>query len=262
MDDLSIQGPELEQTLRQLETVNRWLGGYEPSRDAIRSLLRPPLTTNTTGTDTSDLSGASRSARSISILDVGCGHGDTIEDWLRNLAPLLAPSLEPATTLEIRGIDLAATTVAKAAARVGDDPRVTIERRDLFDLDPTNEDDRVDVVHAALLLHHLPGERALEGLTQMRRLARRGVVINDLHRHPVAYHSIWWLTRLLSRNRLIRHDAPLSVARAFTHAELLDLAEHAGFDLASASLRWRWAFRWQLTLPTTPQSAAAATPPL
>ena len=72
------------------------------------------------------------------------------------------------------------------------------------------------------------------------------VVINDLHRHWLAYHSIKWLTRLLGGSYLVRHDAPLSVARAFRRADWVALLARAG--ITQYELRWRWAFRWQVIL--------------
>ena len=81
-------------------------------------------------------------------------------------------------------------------------------------------------------------------LREMRRVSRRGVVVNDLHRHPLAWVAIRTLTRLCSRSGLIRHDAPLSVRRGFRRAELTSLARAAGVP---CEVQWRWAFRWVLT---------------
>jgi hypothetical protein len=74
------------------------------------------------------------------------------------------------------------------------------------------------------------------------RQARLGIVINDLHRHPIAYHSIKILTRLFAKSPLIRHDAPLSVARGFSREELDKIMQKAG--ITSYTISWRWAWRW------------------
>jgi hypothetical protein len=67
-----------------------------------------------------------------------------------------------------------------------------------------------------------------------------------LHRHPVAYYSIKALTNLFSGSYLVKNDAPLSVLRAFRKKELQNLLLAAG--IKNYSLRWKWAFRWQLIL--------------
>jgi hypothetical protein len=54
------------------------------------------------------------------------------------------------------------------------------------------------------------------------------VIINDLHRHFFAYYSIRTLTTLFSKSPMVRHDAPVSVRRAFRPAELLKIADRAG----------------------------------
>ncbi len=41
---------------------------------------------------------------------------------------------------------------------------------------------------------------------------------------------------------MFRHDAPLSVRRAFRRAELAALADRAGLD---GVITWHWAFRWR-----------------
>jgi hypothetical protein len=67
-------------------------------------------------------------------------------------------------------------------------------------------------------------------LKSFSRLAKRGVIINDLHRSRVAYVSIYILTRLLTQNRLTRYDAPVSVMNAFTPEEMRAMAQEAGWQ--------------------------------
>jgi ubiquinone/menaquinone biosynthesis C-methylase UbiE len=85
-----------------------------------------------------------------------------------------------------------------------------------------------DVAMASLFFHHLSNEDCVRVLAQMWRIARRRVIINDLHRHAIAYFSIRGLTTLFSRSRMVRHDAGVSVQRSFRPAELLGIAERAG----------------------------------
>ena len=77
------------------------------------------------------------------------------------------------------------------------------------------DDASFDVVHSSMVLHHLEPAAAVGLLAEMRRVARRAVIVNDLDR---GRH--WWLlARLLvavtTRNEYTRHDAPLSVRRAY-----------------------------------------------
>ena len=54
------------------------------------------------------------------------------------------------------------------------------------------------------------------------RVCRTAVVINDLSR-SAPHYAFALAGRLLYRSRLTRHDAPVSVQRAYTPAELLAL---------------------------------------
>jgi hypothetical protein len=79
----------------------------------------------------------------------------------------------------------------------------------------------------------------------MRRVGRRLLVVNDLERCRSGYVGAWLVGRLFTRNRLTRHDAPLSVQRAYTRDEALALARAAGWG--QAHVRGAAPFRYVLT---------------
>jgi 2-polyprenyl-3-methyl-5-hydroxy-6-metoxy-1,4-benzoquinol methylase len=217
LDDAALDGDELARTLDELETINRLLGGHAASFAGLEELL--PAT-----------------PRSLSVLDVGTGCGDfprRVSAWARRRG----------IEVRVRGIDLSAATVAHARARSRELAALEFEQADALALPA---DQCFDVVHAGMVLHHLEGERAVEFLRRLYGAARLGVVVNDIHRHPLAYHSIRLLTRALSRSRLVRNDAPVSVLRAFRRHELEALATAAG--LPRPRIAWRWAFRWVMVV--------------
>ncbi|MBA4057205.1 MAG: SAM-dependent methyltransferase, partial [Marivirga sp.] len=69
-------------------------------------------------------------------------------------------------------------------------------------------------------------------------------IINDIHRHSLAYYSIRLLTKVFSKSSMVKFDAPLSVRRAFTKKELLEILNEAG--IKKYTIQWKWAFRWQV----------------
>ena len=99
-------------------------------------------------------------------------------------------------------------------------------------------DGEVDVAHASMLLHHLDPDDAVVALAEMRRVARLGVVINDLRRGLIAFAMISAAVLALSRGRYTRHDGVLSARRAYTVAEMDTLAARAGMSVASRSPRF------------------------
>lgn len=218
MDDLSITDERLTAALDELRHVNRWLGGDRPSLQALRGVKR---------------------GEQLRVLDVGAGGGDFLEALARW-------SRREELAVVGEGIDLNPATVAYAARRL--EAALPAAQRADFHVRVADAfalpyaDGSFDVAHAGLFLHHFDDAAAVRLLREMRRVARV-VVVNDLHRHPVAYHSIALLARLLRASPMFRADAPHSVLRAFSRAELERLARAAGLE---PEIRWRWAFRWLL----------------
>ncbi|MGI4740227.1 MAG: methyltransferase domain-containing protein [Janthinobacterium lividum] len=223
MDDLSLASDELRQNLDELETINTWLGGYRPVLAAL-ARLQPRFPAN----------------RPLRLADLGSGGGDTLRHiarWARRRG----------VGAMLTGIDANAFMLSYARAKSQAYPEIGYQQVDIFSPEFAAQD--YDVLTASLFCHHFTDEELVGLLRRWQQQAGLAVVINDLHRHPLAYYSIKYLTRLLGGSRLVRHDAPLSVARAFSRADWQRLLAQAG--IASYSLRWCWAFRWQVVIATT-----------
>lgn len=220
MDDLTLATDELRQNLDELETINTWLGGYRPVLAAL-ARLRPRFP----------------AGRPLCLADLGSGGGDTLRHvarWARRHgAPLAA-----------EGIDANEFMLAYAAAKSQAYPEISYQQLDIFS--PGFAARPYDVLTASLFCHHFTDAELVALLRGWHRQAGLAVVINDLHRHPLAYHSIKYLTKLLGGSRLVQHDAPLSVARAFSRADWVRLLAAAG--ITRYELRWCWAFRWQVVI--------------
>jgi hypothetical protein len=81
-------------------------------------------------------------------------------------------------------------------------------------------DGAFDVAHCSMVVHHLEPTDAVALLREMARVARLGVVVNDLVRGRLFWAGAWVMSHAATRNQLTRNDAPLSVRRAFSRAEL------------------------------------------
>lgn len=219
MDDLSLSGDELRRNLEELEVINTWLGGYKVVLDALEQLL------------------AGYSGPPLRLADIGCGGGDT----LRHIAKWARRKGIP---LRLTGIDANDFMVGYARQRCGGFPEIKLEQHDVFS--ERFQREQYDIVVCSLFCHHFSDAQLVNMFQQLHRQAGMAVIINDLHRHWLAYHSIKLLTRFFSDSYLVKNDAPLSVWRAFTKQELQQLVQQAGIN--KYSLRWMWAFRWQLLL--------------
>ncbi len=90
-------------------------------------------------------------------------------------------------------------------------------------------DKAADLAFCSLALHHFADQDALAVLREMARIARRGLACADLVRSRLAAFCVWLMTTFIVRDPMVRHDARLSVRRAFTPAELTAMARHAGW---------------------------------
>jgi 2-polyprenyl-3-methyl-5-hydroxy-6-metoxy-1,4-benzoquinol methylase len=100
------------------------------------------------------------------------------------------------------------------------------------------------IVFSSLFCHHFNNEELKKQWQWMTDHTRLGFFVNDLHRHPLAYYSIRWLTSWFSKSYLVRNDAPVSVLRGFRKDELMTLQKELQPGLIT--LQWKWAFRWLL----------------
>src|SRR6266404_4700388 len=72
-------------------------------------------------------------------------------------------------------------------------------------------------------------ERDLERLRRCRALSKRFVLATDLRRGFLLRAGVYMLTALIFREPMTRFDARLSARRAFSFAEMRELAIQAGW---------------------------------
>jgi hypothetical protein len=104
----------------------------------------------------------------------------------------------------------------------------------------------VDVCTCTLFTHHFTDSELVQLLKGLKLKSNLGIVVNDLHRNPIAYHSIKILTKLFSKSPMVQNDGPLSVLRAFSKADWERVLDEAG--IKDFQLTWHWAVRWQVLI--------------
>jgi ubiquinone/menaquinone biosynthesis C-methylase UbiE len=203
MDAPDADPVELERALRFIRNVNKYLG-YRAR--IITHLHR--------------FAQRWKPDEPITMLDFATGSGDIprgIMSWAD----------KHRFNVRVTGVDLHETTI-RLARQENRDPRLTFIRGDVLDL--PFEDNSCDYALCAMFLHHLRDDDVVRVLRTMSRVARRGIIVADLHRHRRAYAWINLLTFL--NGPMVRHDARVSVAQSFTKPEVLQLRARAGVDYA------------------------------
>jgi len=88
--------------------------------------------------------------------------------------------------------------------------------------------DSFDLVICSMSLHHFSQIEAVKLISKIDQVASKMWLVCDLLRNRWAYWATAMVTRLMSSNRITRHDGPLSIRRAYTSLELQELVKKAG----------------------------------
>lgn len=220
LDQPDIPFEDIKRNMQELEFINRWLGGHTITLQGLQFILRsiPP-------------------EENIQIVEIGCGGGDNLKE-IKNYCK--RKDIQPRLT----GIDINPECIEFSKSKKENEgiEFITSDYRKVF------FSEKPTIIFSSLFCHHFTNEELIEQLKWMAQNAATGFFINDLHRNPLAYYSIRWLTRIFSKSYLVKNDAPLSVQRGFRRNEIQQLMQDAG--ITNFHIRWKWAFRWLITAKT------------
>ena len=211
MDDPRLAPEVYDRVLRDLGRVNGWTLAARPTIGFLRR--------------------ATRGMVAFRLLDVGFGHGDMlrrIARWARRRG----------FSVDLVGVDL--NPKSEAAARAMTPLSMPIDYRtgDYRDVHGP-----FDFVISSLVAHHMTDEQLGAFIRFMERQATHGWLINDLHRHSLAYHGFPLLARLIGAHRIVREDGQLSIARSFRAPDWREILANAGVPDGAARIVRRFPFR-------------------
>ena len=215
MDDLDMSGDILIDSLDKIATVNQWLGGNNLTIKGVLELLH-----------------SIPKDKTITIVDLGCGNGD----MLRALAKV---GKRKGYNLKLIGIDANQATIDYAIELSESYDNISYLKQDVLSQEFQNIN--YDIALCTLFLHHFEDDVALKFIKTLEKKATIGVIVNDLHRHPLAYFAFHIIT-LFVDNHMMKADGKLSIRKGFKKKDFENFAS----KLKSKSrIRWRWAFRYQ-----------------
>ena len=214
MDDFTLEGVFFRDTLDKLETINRLLGGNSVTISGLKKILKNQSKNKT-----------------ITIVDLGCGNGDI----LRDVAQF---GRKNNYSFKLTGIDanLAAIEYAKELSK--DYSELNFKKIDVFSED--FKEQSFDIVLCTLFLHHFKNDELIPFLKTITEKAKIGIVVNDLHRHRLAYY-LFKLIGFFIKNEMVREDGLTSILRAFKKKDLENIAKELNVHF---SVQWKWAFRY------------------
>ena len=214
MDDFTMEGVLFRDTLDKLEIINRFLGGNTVTIKGLKNLIKNQSKNKT-----------------ITIVDLGCGNGDILRDVAKF-------GRKNNYSFKLIGIDanLAAINYAKELSK--EYSELSFKTIDILSEDFKKES--YDIVLCTLFLHHFKNEELISFLKTTIEKATIGVVVNDLHRHKLAYY-LFKLIGFFIKNKMVRQDGLTSVLRAFKRKDLENISKKIKVHF---SIQWKWAFRY------------------
>jgi len=215
MDDLEMGGPLVIDALDHMSAINKWLGGNRVTINGIEKLLRNHPRN-----------------QEVIVIDLGCGNGD----MLRQVADF---GRKRGYNFKLIGIDANLATIKYARKLSKNYEEITYDQQDIF----SEEFQKVkyDVALCTLFLHHFENDFIIKFVKALIGNARKGVVINDLHRHPMAY-ILFKTISIFIKNHIVKTDGAISILRAFKKPELERFSKMLHLK---STINWCWAFRFQ-----------------
>lgn len=207
---------DIKQNMHELDVINTWLGGHQITVKGLKQLM-------------------SRVAQpqQLHICEIGCGGGD-------NLRVIQQYCKKKGINTKLTGVDINQHCISYAQSRKENEGIEFI----CSDYATASFIQKPHIIFSSLFCHHFTEDELQQQFLWMKNNSTIGFFINDLHRHPIAYHSIKLITGFFSKSYLVKNDAPLSVARGFKKNELQELMHQS--SIINYQLTWMWAFRWLL----------------
>ena len=212
LDGDTIPFKDIKQNMMELNTINTLLGGHSITIKGVKALLN------------------NKDTLTPIICEIGCGGGD-------NLLAITSLFKKKHKWAKLIGIDIKKECIDTAMELFPDTTAMWMcndYAKATFLQQPT-------IIFSSLFCHHFSNEQLVQQLQWMQQNCTNGFFINDLHRHPLAYYSIKFITQLFSKSYLVKNDAPISVLRGFTKKEWENIFRQAG--ITNYSIKWMWAFR-------------------
>ncbi len=217
LDQEEIPFEDIKQNMKELDIINQKLGGHAITLDGLKQLLL--VKTNTP----------------LIVAEIGCGGGDNLEAINKYCNKINQQ-------VSFIGIDIKQSCIEYAKFQ---HPLMKTEWM-VSDYSKVVFTNKPGIIFSSLFCHHFTNEELVFMLKWMKANAKLGFFINDLHRHPIAWLLIKWITALFSKSYLVKNDAPVSVTRGFTKIEWQQLLAEAG--ITNYSIQWKWAFRFLIVV--------------
>lgn len=218
IDDFNWSGNELQQTLHEIEWINKYLGGINTSVYPILHYIQKNL------------------KKEITIADIGCGSGDLLKK--------IQVDCNGIKKITLIGVDANDHIIEFAKEKHFSNQEILFIHSDI--ITHPEKIPAANVYMLNLFLHHFEEKEINTIINNLLNAKPQLIVINDLHRSKLAYILFSLLCKIKNSSQATKNDGSLSICKGFNKIELKKIADN--IHNYQYKLNWHWAFRWQLVL--------------
>lgn len=217
MDDLDLASDDLNQTLHDIERLNRLFGGHRSVIKGLDFVLKSSESLN----------------RSQRLIEVGCGLGDNLAVARRKFGSVFT----------LTGIDANPFIIEKAREKHGNLKIDFVQKKmnmdDFLHLD-------ADIVLMGLFIHHFDKSQIVEMLMNLKKSKVKYIIISDLKRSTISLILYKFIGSILGLNSMAKYDGALSIRKGFKYHELNKIAAESGIQ--TGMIKPTFAFRYLMVL--------------
>ena len=212
---------EVRRSLADIARINTYLGGAKPVCDSVWRFV-----------DEAGLTSAT-------VLDIGTGNADIPRRLMRQ-------AKWRRFDLNVVALDINARHLEIARETLVDETCIHPIQADAFAL--PFPDQSVDVVISTLFLHHFRAPQIEQLLREFTRVSRVGWSMHDTSRARLPLLFFRLVRPIFARSYLTRHDAEVSIHRAYTPGEMTRIVAPLANVCVESQFPYRLSVEWKRDL--------------
>lgn len=214
LDELTLSGKKLEETLRQLAFINRNLGNTASIIQVVsEEIKRKQLNT-------------------VKVIDLGCGGGDILRKLECHIRKMKI-------SYSLIGIDGNKHALSFAKSQLAKDSKISFKTKDIFA--PDFQLNPCDILISSHFMYHFEEEALIHFLHKHSSSVSSSIILSELIRNRWAFLLFRSFSPLLGFSKMVKQDGLTAIKRAYKPKELKNL--FARFDISSYQIRPKFLFR-------------------
>jgi len=194
LDNLSLSGEVLLQTLSSLKFINKIFGNHKHLANSILEYCQ-----------------ANPEKKTFHIIDLGCGGGDSIHYISKKLN-------QNNIKTSFLGIDGNPQSIAYATSKYKDHNTIKFKTDNI--LDEQFSIPKCDIVISSHFVYHFKNNDLPIFLKKAQQKGISHVILSELRRSKVAYILFKYSSYIMPISNLAKKDGLIAIQRAFTRSEL------------------------------------------